>query len=177
MTLETLSDSNVFSTLLALALLLGGAYIGGRLMEAIRAPKVIGEILGGMLFGGTFLYHFFPGAMEGIFQAYPEEGKVLNLVYQFGLIFLMFCGRIGSFTFALSLKGHKVEPPVKLPEENPTIGIILCRDKNNAVVEMTLPEDNSQIFASKYETVLPSKEALQKLLQEQISDEDGGEGE
>lgn len=90
-TLETLSDSNVFSTLLALALLLGGAYIGGRLMEAIRAPKVIGEILGGMLFGGTFLYHFFPGAMEGIFQAYPEEGKVLNLVYQFGLIFLMFC--------------------------------------------------------------------------------------
>ena len=64
---------------------------------------------------------------------------------------------------------------VKLPEENPTIGIILCRDKNNAVVEMTLPEDNAQIFASKYETVLPSKEALQKLLQEQITDEDGDE--
>ena len=64
-----------------------------------------------------------------------------------------------------------------VPEENPTIGIILCRDKNNAVVEMTLPEDNSQIFASKYETVLPSKEALQKLLQEQITDEDGGEDE
>ena len=57
-------------------------------------------------------------------------------------------------------------------KENPTIGIILCRDKNNAVVEMTLPEDNLQIFASKYETVLPSKEALQKLLQEQLSDED-----
>ena len=42
-------------------------------------------------------------------------------------------------------------------------------------METTLPEDNSQIFASKYETVLPSKEALQKLLQEQITDEDGGE--
>ena len=37
---------------------------------------------------------------------------------------------------------------------------------------MTLPENNSQIFASKYEAVLPSKEALQKLLQEQITDED-----
>jgi hypothetical protein len=60
---------------------------------------------------------------------------------------------------------------VKLPEENPTIGIILCKDKNNAVVEMTLPEDNAQIFASKYETVLPSKEALQKLLAEQTGDE------
>ena len=72
---------------------------------------------------------------------------------------------------------HYYDRKVKLPEENPTIGIILCRDKNNAVVEMTLPEDNSQIFASKYETVLPSKEALQKLLQEQITDEDGGEDE
>lgn len=70
---------------------------------------------------------------------------------------------------------HYYDRKVKLPEENPTIGIILCRDKNNAVVEMTL--DNSQIFASKYETVLPSKEALQKLLQEQITDEDGGEDE
>lgn len=57
---------------------------------------------------------------------------------------------------------------VKLPEENPTIGIILCKDKNQSVVEMTLPEDNSQIFASKYQTVLPSKEELQKLLNEQI---------
>ena len=37
--------------------------------------------------------------------------------------------------------------------------------------KVKLPEENSQIFASKYETVLPSKEALQKLLQEQLSDE------
>ena len=56
-------------------------------------------------------------------------------------------------------------------EENPTIGIILCKGKNNAVVEMTLPEDNTQIFASKYETVLPSKEELQKLLEEQLAEE------
>ena len=57
---------------------------------------------------------------------------------------------------------------VKLPEENPTIGIVLCKDKNDAVVEMTLPEDNKQIFASKYETVLPSKEDLKKLLNDQL---------
>lgn len=48
-----------------------------------------------------------------------------------------------------------------------TIGILLCKEKNNAVVKMTLLEDNAQIFASKYETVLPSKEALQELLREQ----------
>ena len=53
---------------------------------------------------------------------------------------------------------------VKLATENPTVGILLCKEKNNAVVEMTLPEDNTQIFASKYETVLPRKEDLQRLL-------------
>jgi len=36
----------------------------------------------------------------------------------------------------------------------------------------TLPEDNKQIFAGKYETVLPSKEALQKLLKEQMEDDE-----
>lgn len=54
---------------------------------------------------------------------------------------------------------------VKTKEENKTIGIILCRDKNDAVVEITLPENNKQIFASKYLTVLPSKEELKKLIE------------
>ena len=55
---------------------------------------------------------------------------------------------------------------VKLPEENKTIGILLCKQKNDAVVELTLPEDNDTIFASKYETILPSKEELIKLINE-----------
>ena len=45
------------------------------------------------------------------------------------------------------------------------LSIILSKDKNQAVVEMTLPEDNTQIFASKYQTVLPSKDELRKLLE------------
>ena len=61
---------------------------------------------------------------------------------------------------------------IKLKDENPTIGIVLCKDKNNAIVEMTLPENNTQIFASKYETVLPSKEELKKLLEEQNNELD-----
>lgn len=56
---------------------------------------------------------------------------------------------------------------VKLPDENKTIGIILCKDKNDGVVEMTLPENNNQIFASKYQTVLPSKEELKQLIAKQ----------
>ena len=55
---------------------------------------------------------------------------------------------------------------VKLPDENKTIGILLCREKSDAVVEMTLPKDNDSIFASKYKTVLPSKEELLKLIEE-----------
>ncbi|WP_448909108.1 PDDEXK nuclease domain-containing protein [Holdemanella biformis] len=56
---------------------------------------------------------------------------------------------------------------VKLDDENNTIGIILCKDKKQSIVEMTLAEDNNQIFASKYQTVLPSKEELQHLLNEE----------
>lgn len=53
---------------------------------------------------------------------------------------------------------------VKLEDENSTIGLLLCTDKDNAIVEYTLPKDNNQIFAAKYATILPSKEQLQQLL-------------
>jgi predicted nuclease of restriction endonuclease-like (RecB) superfamily len=54
----------------------------------------------------------------------------------------------------------------RLEDENKTIGIVLCQNKSNLVVEYTLPENNEQIFASKYKTVLPSKEDLIKLISE-----------
>ena len=57
---------------------------------------------------------------------------------------------------------------VKLEDENLTVGILLCADKKDSVVEITLPKNNNQIFASKYQTVLPSKETLKKLLQEKL---------
>lgn len=53
---------------------------------------------------------------------------------------------------------------VKLPEENKTIGIIICREKNDTLVKMTLPQDNEQIFASKYEMILPSKDEIKRLI-------------
>ena len=53
---------------------------------------------------------------------------------------------------------------VKLNDENKTIGIILCQDKSEALVQYTLPEDNEQIFASKYLTVLPSREDFINIL-------------
>ena len=55
---------------------------------------------------------------------------------------------------------------VKTPDEAKTIGIIICKDKKDAIVEMSLPEENKQIFASKYQLYLPSKEELKKLIQQ-----------
>ena len=51
----------------------------------------------------------------------------------------------------------------KTEDENSTIGIILCKDKNETLVELTLPKE-SQIFASKYQTILPNKDELKRVL-------------
>lgn len=55
---------------------------------------------------------------------------------------------------------------VKTEDELPTIGIILCKDKKDAMVEITLPKDNKQIFASKYLLYLPKVEELKKIIEE-----------
>ncbi len=56
---------------------------------------------------------------------------------------------------------------IRMEEENPTIGIILCQNKSEAIVEYTLSENNEQIFASKYKTALPSKEELKQWIKNQ----------
>lgn len=58
---------------------------------------------------------------------------------------------------------------VKLEDEAPTIGILLCHRKNNALVELTLPE-NSNIYASKYQLYLPSKEELIEQVEKSIKE-------
>ena len=50
------------------------------------------------------------------------------------------------------------------PGDTPPIGIVLCAEKNDAVIRYTLPEDNNQIFASKYFTYLPTEEELKREL-------------
>ena len=54
----------------------------------------------------------------------------------------------------------------KLPEENPTIGVLLCTNKNETAVRMTLPEDNKTILASQYSLYLPTEEQLKKEIEE-----------
>jgi predicted nuclease of restriction endonuclease-like (RecB) superfamily len=52
--------------------------------------------------------------------------------------------------------------------ENPTIGILLCADKNDAVVKITLPENNTTIIASKYQLYLPTEKQLIEEVKKEI---------
>lgn len=54
----------------------------------------------------------------------------------------------------------------KLPDENPTIGILLCTSKNDTAVKMALPEDNKTILAGEYKLYLPTTEQLIKEIDE-----------
>jgi len=59
----------------------------------------------------------------------------------------------------------------KLEDENPQIGILLCKEKNDALVEITLPKD-ANIYASEYKLYLPDKKLLQQKLKEWIEEEE-----
>jgi YhcG PDDEXK nuclease domain len=54
---------------------------------------------------------------------------------------------------------------LRMEEENPPIGIVLCTDKSDAVVRYTLPEGDTQIFASRYKLYLPTEEELAREIQ------------
>jgi len=72
----------------------------------------------------------------------------------------------GSLTFdKIQVYVNYFDRHVKLSEELPTIGIVLCHRKNDALVELTLPAD-ANIFASKYQLYLPSKEELKAELEQ-----------
>ena len=58
---------------------------------------------------------------------------------------------------------------LKQPFENPTIGILLCKEKNDALVELTLPKD-ANVYASAYQLYLPDKALLQAKLKEWIEE-------
>jgi Kef-type K+ transport system membrane component KefB len=86
----TLSNSEVARFLGALALLLASAHLFGYLFKRLHQPRVIGEILGGLVLGPTVLGTLLPG-LKG--WAFPDAGPtaaVLAAVYQLGLLFLMF---------------------------------------------------------------------------------------
>ena len=62
---------------------------------------------------------------------------------------------------------HYYERELMNEGDNPPIGIVLCADKSESVVKYTLPENETQIFASKYRLYLPSEEELLRELNQE----------
>jgi predicted nuclease of restriction endonuclease-like (RecB) superfamily len=54
---------------------------------------------------------------------------------------------------------------IKLPEDNPTIGIVLCADKNDTMAKYSVLSDKERLFASKYMTYLPTEEELKQEIE------------
>ena len=70
--MAALTTSEISITFLALFLLLLGSFVCGKLCELIKAPKVVGEIVGGMILGGSCLAYFFPNFIRKIEQEHPH---------------------------------------------------------------------------------------------------------
>ncbi len=107
--------------------------------------------------------------------SFVARQKKINLDGDDFFIDLVFYNRLLKCFVIIEIKTHKLthqdigqlqmyvnyyDRTEKLPEENSTIGILLCADKNDAVVRYTLPEDEKNIIASKYELYLPSEKQL-----------------
>lgn len=61
------------------------------------------------------------------------------------------------------------EDKMKASDDNPTIGLILCSEKNEAVAKYSILSENKQLFASKYKLLLPTEEELEKELLKELS--------
>jgi predicted nuclease of restriction endonuclease-like (RecB) superfamily len=105
---------------------------------------------------------------------YNEKHFFIDLVFYNRLLkaFIIIDLKIGEIKHQdlgqMQMYVNYYDREVKLDEENKTIGIVICKQKDNALVEMTLPEDNKQIFASKYDLFLPNKQELKKLIEETV---------
>jgi hypothetical protein len=101
---------------------------------------------------------------------FGEEHFFVDLVFYNRLLrsYVLIDLKIGKLTHQdlgqMQMYVNYFDRYVKIQDENPTIGILLCRTKNDALVELTLPENNKAIFASRYQLYLPSKEELRTKL-------------
>ncbi len=105
---------------------------------------------------------------------FDEEHFWVDLVFYNRILrrFVLIDLKIGKLTpqdlGQMQLYVNYYDRYVKLDEEEKTIGIVLCKSKNQTMVEITLPTDNDQIFAQKYQTIIPSKEEFIHVLNASI---------
>lgn len=115
--------------------------------------------------------------------AFVARQKRIHLEGDDFFIDLVFYNRLLQCFVLIEIKTHKLthqdlgqlqmyvnyyDREEKLPTEKPTIGILLCADKNNAVVKYALPEDNKTILASQYKLYLPTEKQLIEEMKKEI---------
>lgn len=106
------SEFELSRMFIALLCLLGMAHACGYTCERFRMPRVVGEIMGGVLLGPTLLGFFLPEVHEAIFNAFPAQDQVLSAFYWIGLTTLMF------------ISGFRVQRRLD-PEDAHLIGVII----------------------------------------------------
>ncbi|MGW7051071.1 cation:proton antiporter [Streptomyces sp. NPDC054887] len=103
-----MSQIDLFRVLAALALLVAAAHLVGRLFARLRQPPVIGEILGGLLLGPTVLGQLLPQAQSWLFPGTGPAASGLALVYQIGMLLLMFTAGVEMRTVFSRRDGRSV---------------------------------------------------------------------
>ena len=82
--------------------------------------------------------------------------------------------KIGELTHAdigqMDMYVRYYEDKIRGEDDNPTIGLILCSEKDEAVVKYSVLEDNKQLFASKYKLFLPTEEELAQELNRELAE-------
>ena len=124
--------------------------------------------------GKGFLFH-----SRQFRLTFDEKHFWVDLVFYNRLLrcFVLLDLKIGELTHQdlgqMQMYVNYFDREVKALDESPTIGILLCKTKNDALVEMTLPQGNNNIFASRYQLYLPSKEQLKAQLRDEAAGERG----
>ena len=108
----------------------------------------------------------------------PTENKnfYIDLVFYNILLkcYVLIDLKIGELTHSdigqMDMYVRYYEDKMRIPDDNPTIGIILCSEKDEAVVKYSVLEDSQQLFASKYKLYLPSEEELARELKREVNE-------
>ena len=161
--------------------------------EIIKSPMVL-EFLG-LKPDATYYEKDFESALITHLQAFLLElgngfsfvarQKRITLEDDEFFVDLVLYNRLLRCFIVIELKTHKIthedigqlqmyvnyyDRNEKTPDENPTIGILLCANKNDTVVRYTLPEKNNTILASKYQLYLPTEKQLAEQLKTNLKD-------
>lgn len=103
----TLEEAHLSILFLSILLLLVNAHIFGYMFQYLKLPRVIGEIMGGIILGPSGLGLIYPDLGDKLFNSFAGQGKILAFLYWFGLIQLMFCAGL-QINKEFSFKDKKI---------------------------------------------------------------------